>query len=516
MLEGSPVPHELELRDIVKRYGHLLANNGVSLTVEHGEIRAIVGENGAGKSTLMSILYGEQRPDSGEIVVRGERRSFHSPLDAIHAGLGMVHQSFMLFPSLTVAENVIFGAEPAARGLIDRRKAAAEVREVAERYGLRVNPGARVGSLPVGVRQRVEIVKALYRGADILILDEPTAVLTPQEVEGLFETLRTLREQGKTVLFITHKLHEVMRLCDNATVMRDGKVTATVKVSETTPQELSRYMTGRDVQRVAKPPVKAGDAVLRVEELAVIDEERRPLVDGATLAVRAGEIVAIAGVAGNGQTELVESLVGIRPVSAGKVLLCGQDVTGASVATHRRAGLAYVPEDRSHVGAVLGASVAQNLAMGFQRQPSLSRHGLLKLDAIRQRAAQLIRQYTIKVSSPGAFASSLSGGNLQKVTLARELSHDAPCLIAEQPTRGLDIGAIEFVHQQLLSYRSDGHAILLVSAELSEILTLADRILVMFEGRIVGEVPAAEATEEQLGLMMAGAHEPAGVEGAGV
>lgn len=496
--------HELELRDIVKRYGRVVANDGISMTVEKGEIRAIVGENGAGKSTLMSILYGEQRPDSGAIHVRGERKDFHSPLDAIRAGLGMVHQSFMLFPSLSVVDNVIFGSEPVNNGLIDRKRAIREVEDVADRYGLHVRPTARVDRLPVGVRQRVEILKALYRGADVLILDEPTAVLTPQEVDGLFDTLRALRDRGKTILFITHKLHEVMHLCDNATVLRDGRVTASVAVSETTPEELSRSMTGRDVQRVVKPPVDTGDVVISVENLTVLDEDRRSVVSDVSLIVRAGEIVGIAGVAGNGQSELVEALVGIRPPDAGRVSICGRDVTGHSVARHRTAGIAYVPEDRGHVGVALGASIAQNLAMGFQMLPAISRYGLLKLEGMSRYARDLIGRYTIKTSGPGALASSLSGGNLQKVTLARELSHNAPGLIVEQPTRGLDIGAIEFVHGQILRYRSDGHAILLVSAELSEILTLADRVLVMFEGQIVGEVPAEEATEEGLGLLMAG------------
>jgi len=502
------MPPELELHSIVKRFGHVLANDGISMTVDQGEIRALVGENGAGKSTLMSVLYGELRPDAGEIYLRGERQIFRSPVDAIHAGLGMVHQSFMLFPSLSVFENVIYGVEPTSRGLIDRRRATGEVRDIAERYGLRVNPSAKVAHLPVGVRQRVEILKALYRGADILILDEPTGVLTPQEGEGLFETLRALRAQGKTILFITHKLHEVMRLCDNATVLRDGRVTATVRVAATTPEELSRFMTGRDVLlHVEKPAVEPGRLMLGVEQLTVLDEAHRHLVADVSLEVRAGEIVGIAGVAGNGQTELIEALVGLRPVGAGRVMLQGRDVTHGSVADHRRAGLAYVPEDRVHVGVALGASLAENLVMGFQSRPPISRRGLLRLDGIKEFARRLIHRYSIKVSRASAPASSLSGGNLQKVTLARELSHDAPCLIAEQPTRGLDIGAIEFVQQQLLDYRAKGNAILLVSAELSEIRALSDRILVMLEGKIVGEVPGAEATESRLGMMMTGAHE---------
>lgn len=500
--------HELELRSIVKHYGRVRANDGISMTVDKGEIRAVMGENGAGKSTLMSIAYGEQRPDSGEILVRGKKASFHSPLDAIRAGLGMVHQSFMLFPSLSVVENVVYGAEPSTGGFIDWRKVTSQVEQLVEEYGLHVNVSAKVASLPVGVRQRVEIVKALYRGADILILDEPTGVLTPQEVGGLFNILRALRAQGKTIVFITHKVHEVMRLCDRVTVLRDGKGVATLTITDTTPQEVARAMTGRDVLlQVEKPTSKAGDVVLEVQSLTVLDDAKRPLVAEASLVVRGGEVVGIAGVAGNGQTELVQAIVGLRVLDSGRVLVRGQDVTRASVAAHRQAGLAYVPEDRGRVGAALDASIRENLIMGFQSRPPISHRGLLNPSGIRTWARQLIQRYSIRVGRPADAAASLSGGNLQKVTLARELSHEAPCLIAEQPTRGLDIGAIEFVHRQLVEVRGHGHAVLLISAELSEILALSDRILVMLEGRIVGEVPAATATEEQLGVWMTGAHQ---------
>lgn len=497
--------HEFELRSIVKRFGPVLANDHVSLTVEAGEIRALVGENGAGKSTLMSIAYGEQYPDEGEIYLRGERRQFRSPIDAIRAGLGMVHQSFMLFPSLTVVENVVYGSEPSRSGFINWNAAAARVREVAEQHGMQINPRARIADLPVGVQQRVEILKALYRNATVLILDEPTGVLTPQEVESLFVTLRALRDQGKTIIFITHKLHEVMRLCDRASVLRDGRVTASLNIADTTPEEIARYMTGRDVLlELTKPPAEARDVVLDADQLSVKNEMDRPVVDDVSLHVRGGEIVGIAGVAGNGQTELIEALMGLRPVASGRVAICGRNVTQASVGEHRRAGLAYVPEDRSAVGAAPRASVAYNLIMGYQNRVPISRHGVLHRDGIKRWVQHLVEHYSIKVARVSDPASSLSGGNLQKVTLARELSHDAPCLIVEQPTRGLDIGAIEFVHEELLRYRGQGHAILLVSAELSEIRALSDRILVMFEGRIVGEVPGEEVTEAQLGLMMAG------------
>jgi ABC-type uncharacterized transport system ATPase subunit len=505
--------YELELRSIVKFFGPVLANDHVSLGVESGEIRALVGENGAGKSTLMSIAYGEQHPDEGEIYVRGERRQFGSPIDAIRAGLGMVHQSFMLFPSLTVVENIVYGSEPSRSGFINWNTAAARVREVAEQHAMQVNPQARVGDLPVGVQQRVEILKALYRNATVLILDEPTGVLTPQEVEGLFVTLRALRDQGKTIIFITHKLHEVMRLCDRATILRDGRIAASLDVADTTPEEIARSMTGRDVLlELTKPPARARDVVLEVRQLSVKNETGRRVTHDVSLHVRGGEIVGIAGVAGNGQTELIEALMGLRPVAGGHVTVCRQDVTQASVGHHRRAGLAYVPEDRAAVGAAPRASVAYNLIMGFQNRVPISRHGLLHPRAIQRWVQRLIDHYSIKVARVSDAASSLSGGNLQKVTLARELSHDAPCLIVEQPTRGLDIGAIEFVHEELLRYRSQGHAVLLVSAELSEIRALSDRILVMFEGRIAGEVLGGVATEAQLGLMMAGAAPHTGEE----
>jgi len=498
---------ELEIRDLVKHYGSIRANDGISMAVDTGEIRGVVGENGAGKSTLMSIVYGEQRPDSGEIYVRGRRINFRSPVDAINAGLGMVHQSFMLFPSLTVIENVVFGAEPTRGGLIDWKAATVKLLEVASRYGLQVSPGARVDSLPVGVRQRVEILKALYRGADILILDEPTGVLTPQEVKGLFETLRTLREQGKTIIFISHKLNEVKQLCDNATVLRDGKVTVTLPVAGTTLQEMARAMTGRDVVlHLEKADVERDGVVLDIQDASILDESKRSLVSNVSFSVHGGEVVGVAGVAGNGQTELIEALTGLRRIDAGRVMLQGNDITAISVVDRRRAGMAYVPEDRAHVGAALDASVRENLVMGFQTHAPISRRGLLSSSGIADWTRRLIRQYSIKVGRSSDAAASLSGGNLQKVTLARELSHGAPCLIVEQPTRGLDIGAIEFVHGRLMEYRAQGHAILLVSAELSEIMALSDRILVMLEGKIVGEIAATEATEAGLGMLMSGAH----------
>lgn len=497
--------YALELRNIVKRFPGVLANDHISLQVEEGEIRALVGENGAGKTTLMRILYGLYQPDEGDILLYEQPQTFRNPTDAIQAGLGMVHQHFMLFPSLTVTENVIYGAEPAKNGLIDRESAAARVRQIADQYGLQVDPNAKVGALPVGVRQRIEILKMLYRDARILILDEPTAVLTPQERDGLFLILRRLREQGNTIIFITHKLHEVMSVSDNATVLRQGRVTGTLKTSETSPEEISRLMVGRDVLlRLDKETVEQGAVALSLNQLRVEDEVGRVLVHDATFDVYRGEIVGVAGVAGNGQTELIEAVMGLRPLSGGTLMLNGTDIERYSVRERRDAGLSYIPEDRSEVGLAEPANVSENLMMGHERLSQLSKNGVLNLRWIWGYARNLIKRFTIKVSSPREPASNLSGGNLQKLVVARELSYDASVLVAEQPTRGVDVGSIEFIHRQLIDYRERGRAVLLVSAELGEVISLADRILVMFEGRIVGEVAGDEATEKELGLLMAG------------
>lgn len=496
---------EIELRGITKRFPGVLANNHIDLGVNKGEIRALVGENGAGKTTLMRILYGEYQPDEGEMMLRGKQVTFHSPLDAIRAGFGMVHQHFMLFNSLSVYENVIYGNEPAQFGFIDINAARQRVRQLVEEYGLFVNPDVRVGELPVGVRQRVEIIKTLYRNAEILILDEPTAVLTPQERDDLCAILRRLAERGKTILFITHKLNEVMEISDRATVLRNGSVVATLNTNETNPHELARYMVGRSVLlRVEKQLVEPGEVMLRVENARVADDRGNPAVRDVSFEVRGGELVGIAGVAGNGQTELIETIVGLRPLQSGHVVLRGRDMSDAQVVERRGGGLAYIPEDRGRVGLALDAKLDENLLMGYETSSAYNHRGLLNFDAIREFADRLIKQYSIKAANVRDPASNLSGGNLQKTVVARELTHDAPILIAEQPTRGVDIGSIEFIHQQLVEYQQRGHAILLVSAELSEIMALADRILVMYEGRIVGEVSGAEATEHELGLLMTG------------
>lgn len=496
---------EIELRAITKRFPGVIANHRINLSIDKGEIRALVGENGAGKTTLMRILYGEYQPDEGEILLRGRKVVFRSPHDAIRAGLGMVHQHFMLFDSLTVFENVIYGAEPTRFGFVHVHAARARVQELAAQYGLAVDPDAQVGQLPVGVRQRVEIIKTLYRNVDILILDEPTAVLTPQEKDELFKILRRLADDGKTIIFITHKLNEVMQISDHATVLRNGSVITTLTTRETTPEEISRYMVGRSVLlRVDKKPMVPGETTLEVRGLKVQDDRGHLAVHDVSFHVRAGEIVGIAGVAGNGQTELIEAIYGLRPVLAGQIILRGRDITRLSVATRRAVGMAYIPEDRARVGLALDARLDENLLMGYEQQPAYAPRGLLNFDAVREFAQGLAQKYAIKASDVGDVAATLSGGNLQKTVVAREMTHDAPLLIAEQPTRGVDIGSLELIHQQLVDYQQRGHAILLVSAELSEIMSLADRILVMYEGRIVGQVRGEEATEHGLGLMMTG------------
>ncbi|MBN1264916.1 MAG: ABC transporter ATP-binding protein [Anaerolineales bacterium] len=500
--------YAIELRGIVKRFPGVLANDHIDLQVEKSEIRALVGENGAGKTTLMRILYGLYQPDEGEILLDGNKQVFHSPMDAIRTGLGMVHQHFMLFPSLSVSENIIFGSEITRAGFVDIENAHSRVQQLADQYGLRVDPKARVGSLPVGVRQRVEILKMLYREAQTLILDEPTAVLTPQERDGLFVILRELARQGRTIIFITHKLNEVMDISDNATVLRGGKVSGTLKTAETSPEEISRLMVGREVLfRIQKSETVIGEPVLGVKNLEVTNEAGRRLVKDVSLTVRQGEIVGIAGVAGNGQSELVEALTGLRTTDGGTIHIQGTDITHAPVDDRRRTGLTYIPEDRGHVGLATEASVSDNLIMGYHRDQPISRNLLLSNPSIRAFSQDLIDRFGIKISQIREKTANLSGGNLQKVVLARELAHNSALLIAEQPTRGVDVGSIEFIHQELLNYREAGKGILLISAELSEILALSDRILVMYEGEIVGELEPKEpeTTEERLGLYMAGA-----------
>jgi ABC-type uncharacterized transport system ATPase subunit len=504
-------PTELELRGITKRYPAVVANDDISLTVRRGEIHAIVGENGAGKTTLMSVLYGLTTPDEGEILVRGEPVRFRSAHDAIEAGLGMVHQAFRLFPTMTVAENVVYGHEPRTGWFLDRAAAKRAVNELATGYGLSVDPSARIEDLRVGALQRVEILKALYRDARVLILDEPTAVLTPQERDSLFEVLRHLRADGRTILFITHKLNEVMTLSDRVTVLRRGRVVHEALTSETSPAELSLAMTGRAVDTTTRrrPDHEVGAILLEVDDVCVDDADGVRRVDHVRFHVAAGEIVGIAGITGSGQSDLVEAIVGMRGTASGTIALRGIDLAPVDVRGRRDAGIAYVPEDRHRVGSAGRASTRENLLMGYQWKAWFQRYGWLRRRAVERHATELIDAYDIKVSGPDQLVGELSGGNLQKVVVGRELAHEAPLLVVEQPTRGLDVAAIEFIHGQLIAHRDAGRGVLLVSAELSEILALSTRILVMFEGRIVAELDPHGTDEVEIGLHMTGAKEHA-------
>jgi len=503
----------VELRGITKRFGSILANDGIDLVVPAGEVRALVGENGAGKSTLMHILFGLIRPDAGEILIDGVQRRFSSPRQAVAAGLGMVHQHFMLFPSLTVAENVVFGAEPRRFGLVDRRRAEAEVRALGERWGLPVEPQRRVADLPVGLRQRVEILKALYRGADILILDEPTAVLTPGERRGLFRFVEEVAGAGKTVLFITHRLQEVLDLAQRATVLRDGRLVCTVSTTETTGAELSRLMVGREIVVARAEASTAGDPVLVVDGLRVRGRGGAEAVSGVSFELCSAEIVGVAGAAGNGQEELVEALVGLRRASAGRIRLSGRDVSATGIAGRRLDGLAYVPEDRDRTGLAPPASIAENLLMGEQRGQSdngrrlrrwLSWPGWLRWSRVHAAARRCLARHAIRAPSTRLAVAHLSGGNRQRLVLARELERAGGLLVAEQPTRGVDIAAAEAIQDGLVEFRRRGGSVLLVSADLAELRQLSDRILVMFAGRCAGELVREEASEERLGLLMAG------------
>ncbi|MCC7446610.1 MAG: ABC transporter ATP-binding protein [Anaerolineae bacterium] len=498
----------LEARNIVKIYPNgTLANNNVSLSVEQGEIHAIVGENGAGKSTLMKMLYGLETPTSGQIYLRGEPVAIDNPHKAIDLGIGMVHQNFMLVDSFTVAENIILGSEPRRGAVVDRDKAVRDTAELSKTYGLNVDPTARVEVIPVGMRQRVEILKALYRGAQILILDEPTAVLTPRETNDLFAAIRNLVAQGKTVIFITHKLREVMEISDRVTVMRDAHHVGTVNTHETSIPELARMMVGREVFMVVdKPPVQRGKPVLEVRNLTYANEAGRSLVHHVSFDVCEAEIFGVAGVEGNGQTELVEVLTGLRNATAGEACVDGASILNQGPRKVREAHVTHIPEDRLTNGVARDASIADNLIVDRYYHIPFVQRGLLSLRAIQKNSAALIKQFGILAQSAEQPISSLSGGNMQKVIVAREFSSSPRLLIAAQPTRGVDIGAIEFIHQQLVDKRTEGLAILLISADLQEVMKLADRIMVMYNGEAVAILPnTPDLTEEKLGLYMLGA-----------
>jgi general nucleoside transport system ATP-binding protein len=490
----------------VKTFGELRANDGVDLAVDWGKVHALLGENGAGKSTLMNVVYGLLRPDAGEIVFDGRPVEIHGPQDAIGLGIGMVHQHFMLIPPLTVTENIVLGHEIATAGVTDVERAKQAVRDLSKRFGLQVNPEERIADLSVGLEQRVEILKALYRGARLLILDEPTAVLTPQEIEGLFEIVRALVAEGNAVIFITHKLAEVMEIADEITVMRRGRVVATTTPSESSPADLARMMVGRPVLlRVEKKPSQPGPSVLAVEDLLVLDDRRQLAVDHLSLDVRAGEILGVAGVEGNGQNELIEAIVGLRPARAGRIRLEGHDISHATTRSRLHHGLGLIPPDRHRMGVVLELSVADNLVLDEYDRPPFARWLIRQFQAIAAYARRLVKTFDIRVQSPDQPVSSLSGGNQQKLVVARQLGTLPKVLIAGQPTRGVDVGSIEFIHRQIVSERDRGLAVLLVSSELDEVLSLADRVAVLYRGRIVGLLDAKDADRDRVGLLMAGA-----------
>lgn len=501
----------LELKNITKRFSSVLANDNINIKVEKGTIHAIVGENGAGKSTIMRIAYGFYNADSGEILIDGKSCVIKTPHDAISLGVGMVHQHFMLVDTMTVAENIVLGAEPGSDLNLDLSIAASKIRELSSEFKLHIDPDALVENLSVGQQQRVELLKALYREARLLILDEPTAVLTPQEVEEFFLILRRMREQGKTIIIITHKLSEVLAISDNVTVMRDGKVVGNVKTSETNKAELARMMVGREVLlRVEKPDAKVSNTVLKVENLKVAKHEGTHSLKGVSFEVKAGEIVGIAGVEGNGQTELIETLAGLTPLAdvKGAIEFDGRDITALNPRKRKELGIAHIPEDRHKRGLVLDFDLAENSILGVHyRPPAVTAavgNVLLNENAIQRRANQIIKDFDVRPPNAALPAKSLSGGNQQKLIIGREFDLKPKLLLVSQPTRGVDIGAIEFIHRKLVELRDAGCAILLVSAELEEVTALADRLLVIHEGEIVGEVDPKIATTAEIGLMMTG------------
>jgi len=498
-------PAVLELRGITKQFPGVLANDHIDFDLRRGEVHALLGENGAGKSTLMSILYGLYTADSGQILMDGKPVTIASPKHAIELGIGMVHQHFMLIPVMTVTENIVLGQEPTRDGvLLDYDAAAKRVRDLSESFGLAVNPSARIQEITVGQQQRVEILKALYRGAEILILDEPTAVLTPQEAGELFEIINSLKEQGKSIVFISHKLNEVLEIADRISVLRRGKLIETIPREGATEAGLARSMVGREVLlRVEKKPAQPGDRLLQVDDLVVRDDRGLEAVRGVTFEVRTGEIVGVAGVDGNGQSELIDALTGLRRPASGRIVIAGHDLSHATAREALDAGMGHIPEDRHRRGLVLDFNLAENLVLHDYGREPFSYLGWVNPRRWLRWARGLLSEFDVRGGGPTTRGGSLSGGNQQKVVIAREVSRDPSVLIAAQPTRGLDVGAIEFVHRRLVEQRDAGKAVLLVSLELEEIVSLSDRILVLYEGRIVAEFPP-EVSEEELGFAMVG------------
>lgn len=494
----------LMMQGITKRFPGVLSNDNVTIEIKAGEVLALLGENGAGKTTLMNVLYGLYQPDGGQILINGQAVTIDSPRTAIDLGIGMVHQHFMLVPTLTVSENIALGLQSSGT-LLDLKAVAAKVRELAAQYGLTVNPDAYVWQLSVGEQQRVEIIKALYRGAQLLILDEPTAVLTPQEADELVALLKRMAEQGQAIIIISHKLSEVMAISDRVSVLRDGRLAATVATVDTNPEQLALLMVGRemkDIHREGKS--SSGSVVLSVEDLAVTGDKGTPALRGISLAVRAGEVLGIAGVSGNGQKEFAQAVSGLRQIAGGAVSLCGKDITNRTPRAIIDAGLGYIPEDRLHVGTIGSFSIWENLILKDHHQPPYSTYSFLKNKLIRTRSAELVRDYGVKTPHLDTPTGRLSGGNIQRLILAREITRAPKVLIAAYPTRGLDIGATEYVHTMILKARSQGMGVVLISEDIEEIRALSDRVAVFYDGRIMKTMPVEEADEQVLGLLMAG------------
>jgi ABC-type uncharacterized transport system ATPase subunit len=500
------MPPVLELRGITKQFPGVLANDDVNLTLERGEIHALLGENGAGKTTLMNILYGLYKPTMGQILINDKEAEIQGPMDAIRQGIGMVHQHFMLVPVLTVTENVMLGDEAIKNGMfLDRKHVADRIREISRKYGLLVDPDSYVKDLPVGIQQRVEIIKVLYRQADVLILDEPTAVLTPQEVEELFQIIRSLVDQGVSLIFITHKLKEVLAVADRITVIRRGKTVGTTTPAKATEQSLAEMMVGRAVElTVKKREAKPAEPILVVENLIVKDDRGGTAVNGVSFEVRAGEVFGVAGVQGNGQTELVEALTGMRSVENGSITISGESATNASPRKITEMGVAHVPEDRQRDGLILTFPIKDNMILNTYYN-TFAKGAVIDEQKVAETAEKWVKDFDVRTPSIDAAAGTLSGGNQQKVIVAREFSRPIKLLIAAQPTRGLDVGSIEYIHGRIIEKRDEGNAVLVVSTELDEIRALSDRIAVMYEGKIVDILPANRVTKEQLGLLMAGA-----------
>ncbi|ADH60271.1 ABC transporter related protein [Thermoanaerobacter mathranii subsp. mathranii str. A3] len=494
----------LEVKNITKVFPKVVANDNVNLTVEKGEIHAILGENGAGKSTLMNIIYGLYKPDSGKLIFDGEELNLSGPHEAIEKGIGMVHQHFMLIPALTVAENIVLGAEP--KGITyDRKKANELIREISKKYHLEIEPEAKVKDLSVGLQQRVEILKAFYRKAKLLILDEPTAMLTPQEIEKLFEIMRGLVKQGMSIIFISHKLEEVLEISDRVTVMRRGKTVGTLNTKETNEQELANLMVGREViLRIEKSEYKPGDVVLSVKNLNVVDQQNVPKVKNVSFEIHEGEIFGLAGIDGNGQLELVEAIMGLRPKKSGNILFYGKDVTNFTTRQLYREGISYIPQDRQADGLVLDFTIAENLILREYKDSAYSRHGVIQYKKVYENAERKVKEFDIRPPEYMLKARGLSGGNQQKVILAREVGYDPKLLIAVQPTRGMDVGAIEYIHKRILELRDRGAAVFLISLELEEIMSLSDRIGVIYNGQLMDILDGKTATREQIGMLMAG------------